>query len=311
MEMTRIPVNGIELGVTVEGHGPPVVLCHGWPELAYSWSNQIPAVTAAGFTAIAPDLRGFGSSDAPDSGYSADDIATDLAGLLDALGHQSAVFVGHDWGGAFVWRMAQRYPLRVRGVVSLNTPHYPRSPAPPIAIQRKRHGTDHYWVYFQDEGPAEDLFAGDVERFFRVMFRKPAPREVTEAFISAGRPVNLAAAFAAGPGQGDLVMSNADLQVYVDAYSRTGFRGGLNLYRNLDRNWEQAERLDPIIRHPSLMISAELDVMLPPGHTEWMRATLPDLEYHVLGGVGHWSQWEAPGEVNEILVEWLARRFPV
>lgn len=310
MEMTRFPTNGIELGIAISGEGPPVVLCHGWPELAHSWTNQIPALTAAGYQTLAPDLRGFGSSDAPEHGYSANDITADLAGMLDTLGIPSAIFVGHDWGGAMVWAMAQRYPDRVRGVASLNTPHYPLAPAPPISIQRKRHGSDHYWVHFQEPGVAEALFSSNPERFFRTMFQKPAPAAVVREFVASGRPVDLKSAFEQGPGPGVLVMSEEDLAVYVATYQRTGFRGGLNYYREMDRNWEQSKELDPIIRHPSLMISAELDVMLPPAHAEWMRATMPDIEFHVLPDVGHWSQWEAPGEVNRLLVDWLQRRFP-
>ena len=310
--MERVSTNGIELALTDSGSGPPVILCHGWPELSHSWTHQIEALNAAGYRTLTPDLRGFGGSDAPpDPGaYGMSDITADLAGLLDQRDIDSAIFVGHDWGGAAVWAMAQRYPQRVRGVASLNTPHYPQAPAPPIAIQRQRHGSDHYWVYFQDEGPAEELFATDVERFFRVMFREPLPRDAAKAFVAAGRPVDLKSAFEKGPGGVPIVMSEDDLAVYVEAYSRTGFGPGLNLYRNMDRNWSEAADLDPIVGQPSLMIAAELDLMLPPVHSDWMRSTLPDLEYHVLEGVGHWSQWEATEQVNTLLVGWLTRRFP-
>lgn len=310
MEMNRLRTNGIELAVSISGEGPAVVLCHGWPELAYSWSNQIPALNEAGYQTIAPDLRGFGESDAPDSGYSVDDISADLVGLVAALDIPSAIFVGHDWGGAIVWGVAQRYPDRVRGVASLNTPHYPVAPAPPISIQRRRHGTDHYWVYFQDPGTAERLFEGDVERFFRTMFRPPASPDAVRAFVESGQPVDLKKAFERGPGSDDVVMSEKDLRVYIDTYTRTGFRGGLSYYRSMDENWEQSRNLEPIVGHPALMISAELDVMLPPSHADWMRATMPDLEFHVLEGVGHWAQWEAPDDVNRLLVDWLERRFP-
>ncbi|NNC44245.1 MAG: alpha/beta hydrolase [Acidimicrobiia bacterium] len=310
MDMHRLRTNGIELGVAISGEGPAVMLCHGWPELAYSWSNQIPALNAAGYRTIAPDLRGFGGSDAPDSGYSVGDISADLIGLLEALDLSSAVFVGHDWGGAVVWGVTQRYPDQVRGVVSLNTPHYPVAPVPPISIQRRRHGDNHYWVHFQEPGAAEELFEGDVERFFRTMFRSPASADAARAFVESGKPVDLRSAFERGPGSGDVVMSEKDLDVYIETYKRTGFRGGLNYYRSMDMNWEQSRDLDPIIRHPALMISAELDVMLPPSHTEWMQSIMPDLEFHVLEGVGHWAQWEAPEDVNRLLVGWLERRFP-
>lgn len=307
--MKRIATNGIELAVTDVGEGPAIVFCHGWPELAHSWTHQIEAVTASGFRAIAPDMRGFGNSDAPadTDAYGITDITDDLAGLLDALDLETATFIGHDWGGAAVWVMAQRYPDRVSAVASLNTPHYPQAPAPPIDIMRQRHGPDHYWVHFQEEGPAEKLFASDVDRFFRSTFRTPPSKESVEAFRAAGRPVNLKASFNAGPAGGDLVMSEDDLAVYVAAYQKSGFRGGLNLYRNMDRNWSEAAELDPIIRHPALMVSAELDLMLPPEHADWMRSVMPNLEYHVLEGVGHWTQWEATDRINEILVSWLNR----
>ncbi|NWG70157.1 MAG: alpha/beta hydrolase [Parvularculaceae bacterium] len=290
---------------------PPVVLVHGWPEIAYSWKNQMRPLAEAGFRAIAIDLKGFGRSDAPSDKalYDIRRLTDDLAALLDALGLDRAVFCGHDWGGAIVWPMAQLHPDRVAGVIGVSTPHRAPPPVSPLAIIEKRLTANHYFIRFQKEGFAESVFEGREEEFFRFVFRTPVPREVWPKLVPGAydlitrfeerRPVDA----------NRIVMSADDLAVYVAAYKRSGFTGGINLYRNIDRNYEIMRAVDPIIRRPALFVGADLDLFLPPEGAADMPALIPDLEKHLIAGCGHWVMWEKPGELNALMIDWLQRRF--
>ncbi|MBY0420861.1 MAG: alpha/beta hydrolase, partial [Parvularculaceae bacterium] len=180
-----VDAGGVRLAVHDAGHGPAVVLVHGWPEIAYSWKNQMPAVAGAGFRAIAPDLKGFGGSEAPKDKalYDIRHVTDDLARLLDALSIDRAVFVGHDWGGLIVWPMAQLHADRVAGVVGVCTPHLAPRAKPPITMLTERFGPNHYIVRFQKDGDAEACFTGREDTFFEFMFRGPAPRAVWPKLI--------------------------------------------------------------------------------------------------------------------------------
>lgn len=308
-----VDAGGVRLAVYETGpvDAPAVVLVHGWPELAYSWKNQLGALAANGWRAVAFDLKGFGASDAPadPEEYDCLRMTGDFAALLDALDIERAVFCGHDWGGALVWSMAQLRPERVAGVVGVCTPLKPRPPVPPLRIIEKRLGARHYFIQFQTPDAPEKLFESDIELFFRLMFRKPAPREKWPALIP--HVYDLPGRFARGgaPAPETQVLSAADLAVYVDAYRRSGFRGGVNLYRNIDRNWSLMEGRDETVRAPALWVGAELDLFLPPETAVGMEAMVPDLETHVLSGCGHWVMWERPAELNALLIDWLARRM--
>ncbi|MFQ5564435.1 MAG: alpha/beta fold hydrolase [Parvularculaceae bacterium] len=306
-----VDAGGVLLAVYEEGSGPPVILVHGWPEIAYSWKPVFPALAAAGYRAIALDLKGFGRSAAPPlkNLYDICTLTGDLAALLDALEIERAVFCGHDWGGAIVWAMAQLRPERVAGVISLCTPLRPRPPVPPLKIIEKRFTDRHYFIRFQEEDAPEQLFETDIERFFRLVFQKPAPRERWAALIPG--VYDLLSRFQRGqtPETGDLVLTEEDLKVYVDAYRRSGFRGGINIYRNVDRNWALMEGRDETVRAPALWIGAELDLFLPPEGAEGMESLVFDLDKHVLSGCGHWMTWEKPDEAAALIVDWLKRRY--
>lgn len=290
---------------------PPIILVHGWPELAYSWKNQMGPLAKAGFKVIAIDLKGFGASDAPEDKtlYDAAHITGDFVALLDALGIEKAIFCGHDWGGALVWAMGQLHPERVAGIIGVSTPLRPRPPVPPLQILAKRFTPNHYIVRFQEEDAPEKLFESDVERFFPFIFRKPAPRERWLALIPG--VFDLMSRFAEGgaPKMEDVVLSKEDLQIYIDAYKKSGFRGGINIYRNVDCNWALMEGREQTIAAPSLWIGAELDLFLPPESAEGMEALIPDLEKRVLSGCGHWVMWEKPERLNAAITDWLKRRF--
>src|SRR6201991_2408627 len=252
--------NGIRMGFYEAGpktDTPPVVLCHGWPELAFSWRHQIKALSEAGIRVIAPDQRGYGATDRPEpvEAYDLEHLTGDLVGLLDHLKIDKAIFVGHDWGGFVVWQMAMRHPSRVAGVVGVNTPHYPRSPIDPIELFRQRFGDKMYIVQFQDPAREPDqIFGSRVEQTFDAFMRKPVrapdtPPELPIAGVGASPRINLAfpqmiANYDAKHDPRTPILSAEEKKVFVDTFTETGFTGGINWYRNMSRNWQREAGLD-------------------------------------------------------------------
>ncbi|MEO1135760.1 MAG: alpha/beta hydrolase [Pseudomonadota bacterium] len=292
---------------------PPIIFVHGWPEIAYSWKNQIHALAAAGFRAIALDLKGFGRSEAPEDPtlYDVAHMTGDFAALMDARDIERAIFCGHDWGGSLVWSMGQLQPDRVAGIIGLCTPLKPRAPVAPISIFEKRFGEKHYFVQFQERDWPEQLFESDPDRFFHLMFRAPPPRERWAALVP--KIYDLPGRFRDGPApaKDHLIIPEADLQVYVDAYTQSGFHGGVNLYRNVDQNWRYMEGRNETVTAPALWIGAELDLFLPPETADGMEVLVPDLEKHVIADCGHWMTWEQPDAANALMTNWLIRRFSI
>lgn len=295
-----------------ERRRPPVILVHGWPEIAYSWKHVMPALAAAGFRVIALDLKGFGRSGAPmdKTLYDIEHMTGDLAALLDALQIEKAVFCGHDWGGAIVWPMAQLHGSRVAGVIGVSTPHRPPPPVSPLTIMEKRHTDRHYIVRFQEEKIPERILAHDPDRFFRLMFRRPKFREAPEHVDN--RVFDLIGRLEDGPSPQaeDVILDDADIAVFVDAYRRSGFTGGINLYRNIDRNWEIMKTRDPVIHHSALWVGAASDIYLPPAGADGIDKIVPNIEKHIIPECGHWVMWERPAELNAILIDWLLRKMP-
>lgn len=303
-----VDTNGIRMAVHEEGTGFPVVFSHGFPELAYSWRYQLPALAAAGFRAIAPDQRGYGKTERPDEveRYSLEQLTGDLAGLLDALGLERAVFCGHDWGGLVVWSMAQRYPERTAGVIGVNTPFMPRGPVPPLEMMRAAAGDNHYIVHFQKPGDADRRLAANVSRVFERLMRKGIRPEHI-----AGREMrNMAESVESDePLLGTPLLGPEDLEVFVRSFEETGFTGGINWYRNMDRNWEESAGLSQKLELPALMISAEHDFALPPALAEGMEAYVPGVEKRLIPECGHWTQQEKPFETNQSILQFLQRHF--
>jgi pimeloyl-ACP methyl ester carboxylesterase len=325
-ELAFAPTNGIRMGyydVGPKSDKPPVVLCHGWPELAFSWRHQIKALSEAGIRVIAPDQRGYGATDRPEpvEAYDMEHLTGDLVGLLDHLKIDKAIFVGHDWGGFVVWQMPLRHASRVAGVVGVNTPHFPRAPIDPIALFRQRFGDQMYIVQFQDGAREPDrIFGSRVEQTFDAFMRKPAvrapdaPPEEPVAGIGASPRINLAfpqmiANYDARHDPRTPILSAEEKKVFVDIFTKTGFTGGINWYRNFTRNWQRSEGLDHTVRVPALMIMAENDAVLPPSAADGMEKLVPDLEKYLVRGSGHWTQQEKPEEVSAKLIEWRRKRF--
>jgi pimeloyl-ACP methyl ester carboxylesterase len=302
-----IDTNGIRMAVHEMGAGEPVVFVHGFPELAFSWRFQLPAIAASGFRAIAPDQRGYGKTDAPPDveDYRIQKLVADLCGLLDALELERATFVGHDWGALVLWHMALLQPERIERMAVLNIPFWPRTPADPIELARQRLGNDFYIVNFQDSDEADQAFAANPGHFFDMLMRKNQVSRVEfEKLPPENRVLSLLQTIARTEASGDPLLSAEERAYFVSAFEHSGFTGPINWYRNWSRNWESMEGVRQVVNVPTLFIGAENDVLISPEHVEGMKPFVPDLEIQMLN-CGHWTQQERPAEVNQILVDWL------
>jgi pimeloyl-ACP methyl ester carboxylesterase len=310
-----LAVNGVELSLTEAGEGPLVVLAHGFPELGYSWRHQIPALAAAGYRVIAPDQRGYGRSTRPDAveDYDILHLTGDLLGILDDAGEERAVFVGHDWGSLVVWQLALLAPERVAGVVGMSVPFIPRAPVRPTELFKQIFGDGFFYIlYFQEPGVADAELGGDPARTMR--------RMLAGLTIGAGAMPDPSAFANDGRGFVDRMpepaglpdwLAQHELDHYIDEFARTGFTGGINWYRNFDRNWATTEHLAGAkVECPSLFIGGTGDpvlLMTPPAIAH---AALTDHRGdQVVDGAGHWVQQEAPSTVNEALIEFLAQLY--
>jgi len=305
-------ISGIELAVYEAGSGPAVVMSHGFPELAYSWRHQLAALAEGGFRAIAVDQRGYGSSDCPESieDYDLEHLADDMAGVLDELGIEKAVFAGHDWGGFVAWAMPVLYPERTLGVIGVNTPNFP-FPTTDFYRTLVNDDDDMYILWFQRPGVAESfLDERPREVFDKLMRRSVPPAQVMAQAAEKGIAANPFLRIEALGAIGEALLSAEELDYYTHAYQRTGFRGGINWYRNIDRN---AQRLPDVgvrpLDLPCLMITAEWDPALPPETAAGMPKICSDLEMHMIEGCGHWTQQEKPDQLSRLMLDWLTRRF--
>jgi pimeloyl-ACP methyl ester carboxylesterase len=311
-----IDTNGIRMHIAEQGKGPLVVLCHGFPECWYSWRHQLPALAAAGYHVVAPDQRGYGQTTrpAPIEAYHIFQLTGDIVGLVHALGEERAIIVGHDWGAPVAWYSALLRPDIFQAVVLLSVPYLQRSwtdMRPTEAMQRLAGEQEFYQLYFQEPGKAEAQLEADVGRTMRMVLYAAsgdAPPEKrwrflfgkSETFLDTGSlPETL-------PDW----LTEQDLDVFTREFERTGFRGGLNWYRNIDRLWELTPFLSRVrLPQPALFVAGEVDpvIAMYRGAFEVLEQTVPRLQKKVLlPGAGHWIQQERPGQVNELLLEFLA-----
>jgi len=307
-----VATNGIDLRVVEAGEGPPVILAHGWPELAYSWRHQLPALADAGFHAVAPDMRGYGGSSQPSeiTDYDIEHLTGDLIGLLDDLGEERAVFVGHDWGSMVVGSLARLHPDRCAAVVAMSVPLLPRGPMPLIQLLRSVFAdTFFYMLYFQEPGVADaDLGRDPATTMRRVLGGLTVPEG--ETLDTSGLSAPEGTGFVdrlPHPAELPAWLSQEELDHYVAEFTRTGYTGGVNWYRNLDRNWEITPQLDGVrVACPSLFIGGKQDpvaLMTPVGVQDDI---VTDHRGNVIiDGAGHWVQQEAPDAVNDALLTFL------
>jgi pimeloyl-ACP methyl ester carboxylesterase len=305
-----ISANGIEIFLLEQGEGPLVLLCHGWPELSYSWRHQIQALAAAGFHVVAPDMRGFGRTSAPAEidAYSIFDHVGDMVALVAALGEKQAAIVGHDWGAPVAWHAALFRPDVFSAVAGMSVPPPSRGRGRPLDILRESGITNFYWQYFQTPGVAEREFERDVDVTMRTLLGRGFSDPSASLFIEDGKGF-----------LGDISgirrlpdwLSEADLTYFSEAYRKSGFRGGLNWYRNIDRNWElTAPWQGAQIRQPSLFIAGSSDSVITgligAKRVADMERVLPGLRQKlIIDGAGHWIQQERADEVNAALIAFL------
>jgi pimeloyl-ACP methyl ester carboxylesterase len=310
-----VRANQIDIHLAEAGQGPAVVLLHGFPELWYSWRHQLPALAAAGYHAIAPDLRGYGRTGVPPAvgDYAMVRMVADVTGILDVLGVPRAVVAGHDWGANIAWACAQLHPDRVAAVAALSVPFQPRSAEPPITLLRQWAAARFNWALYFQERAAEAELELDAARSLRLMYYA----------LSGDAPEDLAPRLLGGLPAGSSLLdpipeparlpawlSADDLSYYASEFERTGFTGALNRYRNLDRDWADLRHLDTAtIRQPTLFIGGDRDTATRFVDLKPMERAVADLRSVVIPGCGHWIQQERPDVVNDELLAFLQGRI--
>ena len=313
LEHRFVTANGIRHHVVEQGRGPLVLLVHGFPEGWHSWRHQLAALSDAGYRAVAYDVRGYGQTDAPAdvAAYRMRPLVADAAGLVEALGEERAVVVGHDWGAAIAWHCALLRADRFRAVAAMSIVYEGRPPAPPIATFRKRfEGRFFYMLYFQEPGVAEAELEADVRRSLRLVLYSESG-EAAAGKSSTDKPAG--AKLLDGMVDPPMLpgwLGEADLDAYAADFARHGFRGPLNRYRCMDADWEDLTELSGAkVSIPALFVAGALDVSLKlrgPDAIARMRAAVPDLrDALVLPGAGHWIQQERPAETNAALISFL------
>ncbi len=311
-----VDTNGIKMHVAEQGDGPLIVLCHGWPESWYSWRHQIPALAAAGFHVVAPDQRGYGQTDKPEpiEAYNILQLTGDIVGLVNALGAETAIIAGHDWGAPVAWTSALLRPDIFRAVVLLSVPYFPRGQVrPTIGMKAMAGDKNFYQLYFQEPGRVEKELEEDVRRSMLMILYgasgDPPPNERWNFIFDKSKKFTESGVV---PKKLPAWLTEADVDFYTNEFKRAGFRGGINWYRNSDRNWELTPFLAGAkLRQPTLFVAGDRDVVIDMvGGAHNVMATLdanvPNLTKKVLlPGAGHWTQQERPKEVNELMVEFV------
>ena len=312
-QLQTLQVNGITMRVAGQGTGPLVLFCHGWPESWYSWKHQLAAVAAAGYRAVAPDMRGYGGTDAPANidQYTLLHLVGDMVDLVKVLGETQAVIVGHDWGAPVAWTAALLRPDLFRAVVGMSVPYSPPSRSEPLGALEKLGIKTFYMQYFQTPGVAEAELEQDVEASLRRIYFSGSgdrPGHITFGVLPPGKGV---LAGTVDPETLPAWLAPEDIAYYAGEFKRSGFRGGLNWYRNLSRSWELLSAWRGCAIHqPSMFIAgARDDVLKFPNsraQIEHYARTLPGLRgCHILDGAGHWIQRERSEEVNRLLLGFL------
>jgi pimeloyl-ACP methyl ester carboxylesterase len=310
-----IETNGISMHLAEAGSGPLVLLCHGWPESWYSWRHQLEALSAAGYHAVAPDMRGYGKTDKPHDidQYTLLHLVGDIVGAVSALGYSEAAIVGHDWGAPVAWHAALFRPDIFKAVAALSVPFRPRGPALPTSVMAQTDTAVFYQLYFQEPGVAEREFESDIR----------ATIMSTLVSISGNTEASDASSIGMVPRAGGWLsrrptptvlpswLTRHDIDFYVEEFTRAGFRGGLNWYRNIDRNWRLlAPWAGAKVTVPALYMVGDRDMVY---RFRGMDQLVPNLKQHIpnlretiiLNGCGHWTQQERPDEVNSALRSFL------
>jgi epoxide hydrolase A/B len=308
-----VETNGIRMHVAEQGTGPLVILCHGFPESWYSWRQQLTALAAAGFHAVAPDMRGYGQTDAPAEieAYTLLHLVGDMVGLVSALGETSAVIAGHDWGAPVAWHATLLRPDRFRAVIGLSVPFRPRGTVRPTTVMPQTDKAIFYQLYFQTPGVAEAELERDVRATMRRLAYSGSGNAPDRGNVAMVRRGGGFLAQTTDPETLPPWLTAADIDFYAGQFGRTGFRGGLNWYRNIDRNWELlAPFAGAVVAVPALYVAGDRDLVVRfPGMDQLitnLSTFVPRLRRTVmLPGCGHWTQQERAPEVNDLIIEFL------
>lgn len=317
--LRMIKSNGINMRIAEMGAGgkekPLVILVHGWPESWYSWRNQLPALAAAGYHVVAPDMRGYGKTDKPQAveDYDIHNLSGDLVGIVDALGYTSAILVAHDWGAIVSWNTMLLHPTRFTALAAMSVPYNGRAARPPIESMRAANGENFYYiVYFQDYGVAEKEFDADPRGMLSRIYVSPdTPKEppaITDPRASAGGWI----ARRGLPTQSPPWLTKADLDYYVKEFTEAGFRGGINYYRNFDRNWQTTPQLAGVkVSQPVMFLAGAEDSVIRGATAASLETSLKRNVNDLRGvtlypGAGHWIQQERAADVNAALLAFLA-----
>lgn len=307
-----------------ESDKPPVMLMHGWPDMAYSWHSQMEALGAAGYPVLAADGRGYGYSDAPAGveNYTMDKLTSDIVAIQDHYDIDQAVLVGHDWGAIVLWQTPFYIGHRALGYAGLNVPLMKHYPVDPVTIYRQHLGDNMYIVQFQEEGACEPALEKDIAQTFRFFQRKPglsktdAPKKTSKEFGFQTKSLDLISLLQAGEDAwgGEPLLSEEEIARFEKAFSRNGFTAPLHWYRNMRHNWEAQKQflVDgklPKVTKPCLMFTAELDRACPPSLADGMADMCEPYEHVHFEGCGHWTMQERSDDVNEALLSWLGRHF--
>lgn len=317
-----VETNGIKLRVAESAQAqdktlPLVVLVHGWPESWYSWRHQIPAITAAGYRVIVPDMRGYGGSDKPANidAYDIKHLASDVVGLVDAYGADKAIIIGHDWGSIVTWNTVLLHPDRFKAMIAMSVPNSGRGATPPLDGMKKAYGENFYYIlYHQEPGVAEAEYDSDPRGLLLRLYASAStdvsrdPPTVTDPKRSAGGWLPRMGLPRSLPGW----LSEKDLDYFVGEFTRAGFRGGVNYYRNFNRNWEITPELtNARIKIPVAFIAGVDDVVIRGAKADALRASMSkgvadDLrDVVIVPGAGHWIQQEKPEETNAFILNFL------
>jgi pimeloyl-ACP methyl ester carboxylesterase len=311
----RLASNGIELNVASAGSGPLVLLVHGFPESWYSWRHQFAPLAAAGYTVAAPDMRGYGKSDKPAdvTAYNQVEVVNDIIGLIPALGFETAIVIGHDWGAPTAWSTALHHPDKVTAVGALSVPFMPRADSPPMATMRAVfEGQFFYQLYFQEEGIAEAEFERDIRTALKKFLVMGAGETDLMSLPPKGPDDDLLSSLPS-PAQLPAWLTEADLDFYTGEFTRSGFRGPVNYYRNHDLTWSLTEGAPTSIQQPAMFMAGAKDgVLLMAGEAlAALPKLVPDLRVNeIIPDIGHWTQQEAPEAVNDGLLRFLGDVSP-
>jgi pimeloyl-ACP methyl ester carboxylesterase len=310
-----VKTNGINMHLATAGEGPLVLLCHGWPESWYSWRHQLKALAEAGYCAVAPDMRGYGQTDKPEAidQYTLFHLTGDMVGVVDALGYDECVVIGHDWGAPVAWHSALFRPDKFRAVVGLSVPFRPRGDVRPTSAMPQTDSAIFYQLYFQNPGVAEAELEKDVRHSLRTtLFGGATSPEGDATSVGMIPRVGGWLASRTAPAVPPSWITEADIDFYEGEFRKSGFRGGLNWYRNIDRNWELlAPWSGAKVSVPALYIAGERDLVV---RFRGMDKLIPNLNQFVpqlrgtsiLPGCGHWTQQERPQEVNSAVIKFLS-----